>query len=386
MDDFVAFVAITIGAFWLFFSWRLFCGVRALQTLPAIDQRAHNALRGKRVSIIVAARNEAERIGETIQRLAGQQSIDFELIVVNDRSSDSTEQIVHQASVDNPLVQHVNIETLPDGWLGKCHACWQAAKVSTGEWLLFTDGDVHMSDQLVARAVAKAEAEQADHLALLPQIVANDFWTRVALLGQMQLFTLYTSPNKINTDRSKRWVGVGAFNLFERDTYFSIGGHEAVRMEVVEDMKLGYLVHKHRFRQRAYSGEGDLEVDWAQSIPGILAATEKNWFAAVDYKVLSGIAIFSFLPAMVLLTLCLLCGGGFWGWIPFLALATVVIPGTHAARRFGWQQSIALFAPAGWFVFSAAGVNSMWKTLRNGGVSWRDHFYPLDELREGVVR
>ena len=379
-------IAVVVGFYWLYVGWRIHRGVTAGQPLPPLDDVSRAKLSGSLVSIIVAARDEGERIGETVRSLISQQDIEFELIVVDDRSTDDTAQIVGEFAKQDRRVRLMQIEDLPEGWLGKCHACWQAALQANGDWLLFSDGDAHMSSDLVARAIAKAESEQADHMALLPSIVADRFWTRVALVGQAQLFTLYTSPETTNSDRSNRWVGVGAFNLFDRDTYFAIGGHEAVCMEVVEDMKLGYLVRKNGYRQRAYSGVGDLEVDWATSVRGILTATEKNWFAAMNYRFWTAIAGILFVMASIVYPLFAPFFAGAWGWFALASLATLSISGYQLAKQFGWQTYIAPFTPFGWLVFAAAGIHSIWKTLSKGGIHWRDSFYPLNELRDGVVR
>jgi hypothetical protein len=379
-------IAILLGAYWFVVAWRIQRGGKASLNLPPWQSTLQESLANSRVSIIIAVRNEAERIGETVRRLLSQQSIAFEILVIDDRSTDETAQIVEQIASEDSRVRLIRIQTLADGWLGKCHACWTGAQQATGDWLLFTDGDAHMTPQLVARAVAKAELDRADHLALFPDVLAEQFWTRVALVGQAQLFTLYTAPDNINSDRSRQWIGVGAFNLIRRNAYLSVGGHQTLKMEVVEDMKLGYLVHKHGLRQRAYSGLGDLEVDWAQSIAEIFAATEKNWFAAVHYNLPIALGICVFVPGTWLAALLAPLYAGSIGWFAVAGLLSLTIPGLTLARRFGWPWYIAPFSSVGWLVFALAGVNSVGRTLRQGGIRWRDRFYPLDRLRAGVVR
>jgi hypothetical protein len=379
-------IAVVLGCYWFVVAWQIQRGGKASLKLPDWGPARQDSVSKQRVSIIVAARNESARIGGTVRRLLAQQSIACEILVIDDCSTDATARIVAQIARKDGRVRLVSIKTLPDGWLGKCFACWTGAQQATGDWLLFTDGDAHMTPQLVARAVAQAELEQADHLALFPDILARRFWTRVALLGQAQLFTLYTAPHKINSDRSRRWIGVGAFNLVRRDAYLSIGGHEALKMEVVEDMKLGYLVRKHGLRQRAYSGLGDLEVDWAQSISQILAVTEKNWFAAVDYNLPMALAIFLFVPGSWLAALAAPVYAGPIGWFAVAGLLSLSISGLALARGFGWPWYLAPLSSVGWLVFAVAGVNSVWRTLRQGGIRWRDRCYSLDRLRAGVVR
>ncbi len=371
----------------MYAAWRVQRGVVAVRRLPRWNDASTEGKHLRFVSVIVAVRDEGARIGETIKRLVAQEGIDLELVVVDDRSSDQTAAIVAQLAATDARIKLVDAGELPDGWLGKCHACWKGAQQARADWLLFTDGDAHMASRLLARAVSAAQSERANHVALVPSIDADAFWTQVALVGQIQLFYGYTAPDKINRDCSKRWAGIGAFNLIDRDTYFAIGGHQTLRMEVVEDMKLGYLVRKNGFRQRLYLGAHDLEVDWAKSVSEILNATEKNWFAAMDYRLWAAIASFVVLPATIVGTVFAPWFAGGWGWFAVAGWASLSVSGYCIAKDLGWRAAlIAPFTSVGWLVFTAAGINSVWRTLRKGGIHWRDRFYPLDELRKGVVR
>ena len=113
------------------------------------------------VSVVIAARDEAARIEQTVRGLLGQEGVDLELIVVDDRSSDGTGEILRRLAADDSRLRTVRIDELPAGWLGKCHACRQGASHARGEWILFTDGDIHMQRDLLARAVSTAHRDEA---------------------------------------------------------------------------------------------------------------------------------------------------------------------------------------------------------------------------------
>ncbi|MCA9263509.1 MAG: glycosyltransferase, partial [Planctomycetales bacterium] len=352
-----------------------------LESLPLSD--SHRPL----VSVIIAARNEEARIAQTIRQLAAQTDVSLELIVVDDRSTDRTAEIV-RSCVPNCRVpiRLVQITELPQRWLGKCHACWTGAQLAQGSWLLFTDGDIHMRPDVVARSVQQCARESADHLALIPNLVVSRWIPRVAVVAHCVMFTLYTSPELINKDRGKQGIGVGAFNLIRRSAYDRIGGHEALRMEVVDDVKLGVLVLKHGMRQRAYSGLSDIQADWARTLPEMIRAVEKNWFAAVEYRLSKAIGIFLLLPGSIFAALV---GPWYAGWIgcfPLAACLSTGFAGMIYARRFGWPWHTGVCSIAGWLVFVGGGMNSVWATYRQGGIRWRDSFYPLEQLRAGVVR
>jgi hypothetical protein len=221
-------------------------------------------------------------------------------------------------------------------------------------------------------------------LTLFPNLVVRHWSARLAILGQSIIFLLYTAPERINRDRGRQSVGIGAFNLIRRSTYDAIDGHHALRMEVVDDMKMGQRVRQHGFRQRVYSGVRDIEADWAQTASGVVRALEKNWFAAVEYRWWLAVAVLTGVPLLILLAATGPLWGGAWGWMPLAAWLLLAVPGIRIAHDFHWPWYLGALAGWGWFVFIAAGVRSVWVTTRQGGIRWRDRFYSLAELRQAA--
>src|SRR6185369_15316912 len=134
------------------------------------------------------------------------------------------------------------------------------------------------------RGVATATREQAQHLTLWPGIQCQSWFTRAAILAWGQCLTLYAPASQINRDRGTKALGVGAFNLVKREAYLAIGGHEPLKMEVIDDVKLGLLLRRAGYRQRIYAALHELEAEWADSIGQAIRNLEKNWFAGVEYN------------------------------------------------------------------------------------------------------
>ena len=381
MGYLMAFVAIH----WLVLAHRLLSGVRAIRPLPSRDP-ANLTAEPPRVSVVVAARNERARIEQTVRGLLEQEGVDLELIIVDDRSDDGTRDILRRLAAEEPRLQLVTVDRLPAGWLGKCHACSRGAAMVSGEWILFTDADVHMWPDLVVRAVATARQQRADHLTLLPSVVCTGVLAQGALLAHALGLVLYVSPERINADRGKRALGVGAFNLVRAESYRAIGGHEPLRMEVIDDVKLGLLLRRAGFRQRVYSGLDEIEADWAQNVGQIIKASEKNWFAGMNYSLAKSAALLVYVPC---LWLAAVLGPVLYpplGWAALVGLLSLIVPAWALARQFRWPWYAAALAPLGLLVFVASGVHSVTKTLLQGGIRWRDTFYPLSQLRAGLVR
>ena len=336
-----------------------------------------------KVSIIFAARDEAERVETTIRKLLGQKGVDFEIIPVDDRSRDETGQIFKKLSGEDARVRPKRVDALPPDWLGKCHACHLGAQSATGEWLLFTDADCWLKEDVVARALNVAKAEKVQHITMTPGVapmtVFAEAWHLAFLLSSADWIA------RVNTDHPRGYLGTGAFNLVERETYWKCGGHEALRLTVVEDVKFGKLVRRTGARTRAFLGGDDVECHWGVTVKQMVQIMEKNYFAVINYRTWLAILVG---PICLLVwggALVGLFSGSFLGTTAGIALLSAILPTAIIARKLSWRMRGAFLTP---FVLAAlfyAMLRSTYLTLRAGGVKWRDTFYPLDKLRAGNV-
>jgi len=381
----MAYVVLAVAVIWCALSAATLLNLWAAPVLPPRGQSTETGPLPS-VSVVIAARDEAARIEQSVRWLLAQEGVELDLTIVDDRSTDATPKILERLAGEFDSLRVIRVDVLPAGWLGKCHALSRGAENARGEWLLFADGDIHMSVDLVGRAIATARADKADHLCLWPAINCTGIATRGVMLAWGQCLALYAPARQINRDRGRKGVGIGAFNLVRREAYRAIGGHQPLRMEVVDDVKLGLLLRRAGFRQRIYNGWADLEADWANSLGESVRAVEKNWFAGVDYNVAKSVTAILFVAA-----LCGIAIAGPWlapgvGWIALASLWAPAVPGALQIRRAGWPWWVLPFIPLGFVLFCWAGIHSTVKTLRTGGIRWRDTFYTLAELRNGMVR
>lgn len=357
------------------------------RSITALDAVAVSPLASMpKVSILIAARNEEKNLAEALQSILQLDYPDYEIIIVNDRSTDHTGEIIEQMACLHDKILPIHLTKLPSGWLGKNHALCCAAKESTGELLLFTDADIVMHPSTLQKAVHYMLAQQLDHLTASPAIKMPGRWLNLFGGFFTMAFFMYTQPWKVRNPRSAKFIGIGAFNLIRAATYCAIGTHQAIAMRPDDDMKLGKLVKKFGYKSEFVHGIKMLHVEWYDSLRAVVTGLEKNFFAGLDYK----------LSAVIQSTLANFI---FWIW-PFLGLfftigltqicnITIVVIilsiygyGAHLGnlkRCYGIGVPLmALF-----FIFLL--WNSTLKTLRNRGIYWRETFYPLTELKANKV-
>jgi glycosyltransferase involved in cell wall biosynthesis len=188
-----------------------------------------------RVSVVIAARNEELDLPDTLDGLLSQDYPNLEVVVAEDSSTDGTGAVIDARA---PRVRRVNPGPLPPGWVGKNWACWTGARAARGEWLLFLDADVRTHSATVRTTLAWAEREHADLATIAPIIDMRSFWERVVLPFYIQVVLTYFRAPHVNRDRSRTAMANGQFWLTRRATYFELGGHEAVRSIVLEDVAI----------------------------------------------------------------------------------------------------------------------------------------------------
>lgn len=358
----------------------------SLRLVPSL--RAGGAPKGppRRVAVIVAARDEEDRVETTVRRLLAQTGVALQVVAVDDRSRDATGQLLEKVAREDPRLAVVRVRELPPGWLGKCHALHRGAARIDAEWILFTDADIWMTSGVLARAVAAAEETQADHLCLIPGFASSSFLGRAAILA----FSLSLLKIAARVNRDARLlnpgVGIGAFNLVRADVYRRAGGHEALRMQVVDDLKLGALVRDAGGRSRVFFAPADVEAEWGATPRALIKVLEKNQFAVLNFNTpVAGACLAAFFA---------LWFAGALGWAALtpaglaatLAWLSLVIPCALVARRHGWSPAPALLSPVMLGLMGVSLLNSAARTLAAGGIRWRDTFYPLSDLRRAAVR
>lgn len=337
------------------------------------------------VSIIVPARDEAEAIEAALRRLLALDYPRFEVIAIDDRSRDETGAIMDRIAAGDSRCRVIHLTELPPGWLGKNHANMLGASEARGDYLLFTDGDVLFEPTILQRAMRFMRERQLDHLVLFPRALALGFWESLLMTQFVILFGMLTRYSLVRFRWAKRaYVGVGAFNLMRREAYERIGTHERLRLEVADDLMLGKLVKVAGLRQDALDGSPLVSVQWQKGVTGIIRGLEKNAFAGVRYSaVLATLAILAQIFSATGPFVLAITGPA---RLPFAILsALLILTFVGVAVRSRYHAASVIFLPLGGLLFAWILARSTFVTLRDGGVTWRDTFYPLSELRRGMV-
>jgi glycosyltransferase involved in cell wall biosynthesis len=365
-------------------------GVRTLTniSLPEWDRHPVTPAGNPRVAIIVPARNEAASIEQALTQLLALDYDNYEVIAINDRSTDRTGEIMDGvSSLSKSQLKAIHIHELPPGWMGKAHAMWTAARSAADcEWLLFTDADVMFRPDCLRRAIAYAEAEPSDHLVLFPRTIMKRPGEKMMLAFFQLMFVFGHRPWKVADPKAKDHIGVGAFNLVRRSVYDAIGTYEALRFEVVDDMKLGKLIKNGGFRQRNVLGNDLLEIRWAMGARGVVRNLTKNFFAVMSFQWWRAVL---FCVAAAILNVMPFAGLLFapgWARAPYaIALAGILLLYVGMSLYSDVRPWYFLLHPIGTAFFIYTMLLSMLVTLWNGGVEWRGTTYPLEELRKGLV-
>ena len=380
-----------IAGFTLAFAWiwRLADAAFGVPKIADISRQEWDRPPGQpRVSIIVPACNEEADIEATLTRLLALDYDNYEVIAVDDRSTDRTGEIMERvaAGASPGRLQVIRISELPAGWMGKPHAMWSAGSQATGDWLLFTDADVLFKPDVLRRAVAYAEAEPADHLVLFPRMIMKRPGERMMIAFFQTLFVFGHRPWKVADPKTRDHIGVGAFNMVRRKVYEEVGTFQALRFEVLDDMKLGKIVKNGGHAQRNVFGADLISIRWAKGAMGVVDNLTKNFFAIMSYQwpraLLSCFALL-FLNLMPFAGILLAHG---WARLPYAAaLFSMFSIYAGMSTKSDIPAYYFVLHPVSTALFIYTMLRSTFLTLWRGGVEWRGTFYPLAELRRGMV-
>ena len=337
-----------------------------------------------RLSVLIPACNEANTIEGALRTLLKQQYPNLEIVVVNDRSEDDTGAIIDRLASEDSRIRTVHIDHLPNGWLGKVHALKVAADQASGEYLLFSDADIHFSDNCLLRAVLYAEQESLNHLTLLPKMTSRSMWARFGIVSALRAILVAVKPWHVNDSQRPEGVGVGAFNMVRRVAFEETSGFEWFKMDVADDVALGQLMKNETGRSHVLLAYDDIEVEWYESVEQVFLGLEKNAFSQIarcDVRqglLLGYLAIWLGISPVVLL----LMGETFWAGIPWVgALSTGLI--------FQSTMGISILDTLGSFLFGdvmmgIVVLRSSWLGHKRGGVIWRGTVYTSSELQAGM--
>ena len=365
---------------WYLVAWGIWLSLKHVQSLPSISSDGDKNY--PKLSVIIAARNESNTIENALKSVLAQKYPNLEIILVNDRSTDGTDEILAKLAEKDPRVLIHHVEELPSGWLGKVHAMHQGFLRSTGEWLLFTDADVHFEKGFIDRIIDVAERGSVDYLCVVPEVQARQSLLRALYTVSLSGFFLATRIWEVKNQ--KAFVGVGACGLVRRSQLAKSPGLSWLKMEVVDDLALAQLIWQTEGKLDVYWGRECLGVEWYPSLGDLISGLEKNLFAGAQYQYwraflgINGILFVAVAPWLSILfgdwLLSLTAVGTFLGyWLAWIS--------GDKAQGVGWLER--LISPLLLFVIAWALARSTFRTWRQGGIQWRETFYSIAALRRG---
>ncbi|TLU52625.1 MAG: glycosyltransferase [Chlorobium sp.] len=339
---------------------------------------------GPLVSVLVPARNEALNIERCVRSLLQQDYGVFEIIVLDDGSTDKTPELLDGLMKESAgRLQILRGEALPDGWHGKTWACFQLSRMAKGELLLFTDADtMHKSDAL-RRSVGSLMDSGSDMLSIMPHQELGSFWEKllvplihVILLCYLPIRLVRTSPNPAFSFAN------GQFILFRRDFYERIDGHAAVRNAIVEDVWLCRAVKKAGGRVAAYNGSDIVSCRMYRNFKEIWEGFSKNLFAAIGYSTPGLFMLVTVIAALYVAPYLFIASSVLMGdfsvsmfWLPFFQITVAIICRLAIARVFHQSLILSLLHVISQSVLIAIAINSFMMIKYGKGAYWKGRNY-----------
>jgi len=369
---------------WLVMAIRVARGIAQLPRLERVAPLADDDCPS--VSILLSARDEAVKMPQALPTLLAQDYPDYEVVAVDDRSGDATGPILDDFARRHSNLKVIHLKELPPGWLGKPHGLYTAWQHARGDWLVFTDADVRFAPDLLRRAMAVVRAQGWDHVTLTGLVEAQGFWEKVVVSYFAFGFVLYTEPWNVSNPRSKKYFGVGSFQMVRRSGYEAAGTHKRLAMEVVDDVKLGKIVKQAGFRSGVALPQERVRVRWQEGLSNVIRGTTKNFFAATGFSLpVVAAQVMAILLVNILPFLALFLLSGLPRLLAAVAVVVILLMHTRTAYDLRISPLYAFTHPLGAAIFAYMILRSTVVTLGRGGVVWRDTFYSLDELRKGLV-
>jgi len=388
--------AITAGILgvWVYFLSYMTKSFRQAPTLESFDRTS--ATKFPKVSVILPARNEERYIARCLDSLLAQDYSNFEIIAINDSSTDRTGEIMGEYAARDPRILQINAPPKLEGWTGKNWACHQGYLRAKGDVLLFTDADTEHSPSAMSLAVGQIVSKNLDALTAVPKLICNDFWTKITLPALATFLHTRFSPLRVNDPNTKTGYFFGSFFIITKSTYEAVGTHEGVKDELVEDGALGGKVKENRFKLRMVRGENQIEAVWARDLSTLWHGLRRLMIPLYyqnksgAYMMAAAVFFILFAPFAFLLYLPF---ATFAGNVSFqillgleLAAIALIIVTTAVQCRLGVFESpaYALASPLSGALISFGFLSAIADARKKNAVSWRDRQYTVSESQHPI--
>lgn len=331
------------------------------------------------VSVLIPARDEEGNLEACVDSVLAQGAALKEILVYNDGSVDGTQQVLDRlVTTHQDLVRQVPVQSLPEGWVGKSHACARLAGQARGHWMLFLDADARLKPNAITSLVADAQHRNATLLSAWPKIEMKSFYERLLMpLLNFVVFSLFPALISRRRDGASLGLAHGACILAERDTYARLGGHELVRDRLFEDTALARAWRERSEDSQVVDGRGIVSVRMYENLSGIWNGFSKNYYPALGSLISFAIfqlymtAAFVALPILALVAVA----AGAIEPVFMLIAAGSLVPRALIALRFRHPMWSVLLHPFAVVVMVALGMRSWWLSSFGRGVNWKGRSY-----------
>jgi chlorobactene glucosyltransferase len=268
------------------------------------------------VSILVPARNEELKIGRCIQSLLEQDYPNFEIIIIDDRSTDRTGEIIQSFADQDRRIKFVHGKDAPSGWIGKCNALAHAVGYASGDWYVFTDADTYHRPNSIKDSVSYAMNNKADLVSFVPMQELGSFWERLVMHILLSSFLLGDPFHTVNDPDAERAYAYGQFVICRRTSYLALGGHQSVRDEIVEDHALARVFKEKGYKILVADGKPLYRVRMYTDLESMWQGWTKNLYSLIDSKIFNLCFILLLLNSVVL-----------YPWIQLAIVTNMILSG-----------------------------------------------------------
>ncbi len=342
------------------------------------------------ISVCVPARNEARNIRRCVDALLAQDYPNFEIIILDDRSTDGTAKILAELSQTDDRLKVIHGNELPSGWAGKPHALMQASAVARGEWLCFVDADTFPAPNTLSAVYAKATETKADFFTIFTHQEMESFWERTILPLVLTALSVGFPPRKVNDPQSKVAIANGQFIFVKRNIYDALGGHAAVKASIAEDKDLAVVTKSAGYRLIVGDGSDFVRTRMYTSLPEMWEGWTKNIYLGLrdDPRLVVLGILGAFLALSAALLLPLWTGIGVYLMVTspnqeriVILVTALLLWGSLLDWRVQANKAMdvpiwyAITAPLGAGVFALMMFASAFKVISGKGVVWKGRRY-----------
>ena len=389
----LAAILIGVCGAWIFLLKSM---ISSFRLAPYLDEFEDTSKTNPKVSVILPARNEEEFIGKCLDSLTKQDYENYEIIVINDSSEDSTWKIISEHAKKHHNVIPVSARPKPDGWMGKNWACMEGYDKATGELLLFTDADTKHAENIITLAVSHLNSLDLDALSAIPRMLTFDFWTSITLpIISTFLHTRFSALN-VNNPNKKTGYFFGSFFILKKTTYQKVGMHEGVKQEIIEDGALGKKVKEAGYKMRMVRAEHLIDAAWARDKSTLWNALKRlmvplylqngniaiGIFFAITFLLFVPFPTFAISASLPVETTSarVLC-------MASAIASSLIYVGTIIEVKIGLKLRLqyALFAPLGSFVIVLGFLNGLLQAKRTSSVTWRGRSYSMRDHSQNSI-